>query len=149
MARPIKWIIPALLALLWSGPLVAQISDAQVRTFVEALRLSAPDTGREDDGLYSDWQVQPQAIARWSRRCTGVEMTAESFGANPIVARQILECKMGEVLREQYLAAGEDPLVAVLRAAAWWMTGDGDEYLGGAGPFAEKVLKNYRALSER
>ncbi|MGL5193832.1 MAG: hypothetical protein ACRC8Y_09520, partial [Chroococcales cyanobacterium] len=43
---------------LFAMPVTAQITEAKVDSLVEALRLAAPDTGREDDGLYSDWQSE-------------------------------------------------------------------------------------------
>ena len=64
---------------LWILPAQAQISAARVAAFVEALRQAAPHTGREDDGLYSDWQIKPANIPRWSKRCTGKEMPPRSL----------------------------------------------------------------------
>ena len=51
---------------LWALPVRAQ-TDAQVAALVEAFRLAAPDTGTENDGLYSDWQIKPENIISWSR----------------------------------------------------------------------------------
>src|SRR4028118_1235278 len=42
---------------LWTLPVQAQ-SAKQVTALVEALRQAAPQTGRADDGLYSDWKIQ-------------------------------------------------------------------------------------------
>lgn len=133
------------ICILGASGLAAQIpaSIVQVPSFVEALRLAAPDTGREDDGLYSDWQVKPDNITRWSERCLGEPMSIEAFEADPARARQVLECKMGEVLSEQLDAAGGDESVAVRRAAAWWMTGDAKEY--DSAPTADYTLRVLKA----
>ncbi|MCY7324461.1 MAG: hypothetical protein LH660_22345, partial [Phormidesmis sp. CAN_BIN36] len=52
-------------------PVRAQVSEIQVGKTVEALRLAAPKTEAKNDGLYSEWQVKPDAIARWSKQCNG------------------------------------------------------------------------------
>jgi len=41
----------------WTAPAQARVSDTQVAALVEALRLSAPNTGNPNDGLYSDWKI--------------------------------------------------------------------------------------------
>ncbi len=110
-----------------TAPSPSPVSDAQVAAFVEALRLAAPHTGNPNDGLYSDWKIKPGNILRWSKRCTGKQMDPEEFAADPKAARQILTCVMGKVLREQY-GVCKDQYVAVCRAAAWWMTGDPNNY---------------------
>lgn len=135
------------------GLLVVQISLAQppgetVSAFVEALRRAAPDTGRVDDGLYSDWQIKPDNIQRWSQRCTGAAMTIEQFEENPVEARSVLECKMSEVLDEQY-QSGHDELTSVRRAAAWWMSGDPDQYASDSvAPYVERVVGHYQELRQ-
>lgn len=103
------------------------IGDAQIATFVEALRLSAPRSGNPENGLYSDWKIKAQNIRRWSKSCTGTSIDPEEFAADPEQARQILACVMGKILREQYAISGNES-VAVRRAASWWMTGDPDSY---------------------
>lgn len=132
---------------LWTSPVPAQepISDGQVAALVEALRLAAPKTGREDDGLYSDWQIKPNNITRWSRRCLGVELSPQEFEANPITAREVVTCVMGDVLRDQYMASNYDETVAIRRAAAWWMTGDPEQYdSGSTQTYTLKVLDYYQ-----
>lgn len=109
-------------------PVMAEIADAQVDALVEALRLAAPDTGVENDRLYSDWQIKADNIPRWSRLCTGEELTPAQFEANTTKAREILACVMGDVLKEEYEASGNDESLAVRRAAAWWMAGDPSQY---------------------
>ena len=129
---------------LWLLPAQAQMSEARVAAFVEALRQAAPHTGRKDDGLYSDWQIKPANIPRWSKRCTGQELTPEEFAARPATARVVLMCVMGEVLREQYTASNNNESVAVQRAAAWWMTGDANQYNSAAtSAYTQKVLRLY------
>jgi len=123
-----------------------QVSQDQVRALAEALRLAAPQTDREDDGLYSEWKVKPGNIARWSKRCIGDELTPLLFESNPGLAGQVVECVMGDVLRDQYQASGGGESVAVRRAASWWMTGDPEQYdSGSTAGYTEKVLGFYRA----
>jgi len=135
------------LCLLGASGLAAQTTAGteQVASFVEALRLAAPDTGRDDDGLYSEWQVKPDNITRWSKRCLGDSLSIDAFEADPAQAREVLECKMHEVLTEQLAAAGGDESVAVLRAAAWWMTGDPEQYdRPGTADYTQRVLEAYQ-----
>jgi hypothetical protein len=130
---------------LWPLLTQAQISAPQVAAFVEALRQAAPQTGRADDGLYSDWKIKPANIPRWSKRCTGQELTPEEFAARPATARVVLTCVMGEVLREQYTASNHNEALAVQRAAAWWMTGDPEQYNSGVtSAYTQKVLRLYQ-----
>ena len=114
---------------LWTLPVQAQqVSDAQVRALVEALRQAAPPGDNANEGLTSDWKIKPPNIRRWSRLCTGQELTPEAFTANPTKAREILACVMRDVLRDEYKASGSNETVAVQRAASWWMTGDPTQY---------------------
>lgn len=127
------------------APAQSGVSEAQVQALVEALRLAAPDTGIQNDGLYSDWQVKPDNIARWSRRCHNRELTPEEFAANPEVARRILVCKMHGVLDGQYIDSHNDEALAVRRTAAWWMTGDPERYAAEpTAVYTQKVLDFYR-----
>jgi hypothetical protein len=121
-----------------------QTSDKQVSALVEALRLSAPNTGNPNDGLYSDWKIKRENIIRWSKRCTGTEMEPAEFEANTEKARAIIACIMGKILREQY-EISKDESVAVRRAASWWMTGDPDKYdTTPTSSYTMKVLGFYR-----
>jgi len=129
----------------WSACLQAQVTPTQVSALVEALRLAAPDTGIEDDGLYSEWQVKPDNITRWSGRCLGETLTVEEFHASSKQARRILECKMREVFDEQYAVSQGDESLAVQRTAAWWMTGDPNSYdQASVDTYINKVLNFYR-----
>ncbi len=69
-------------------------------------------------------QSEPDNIARWSRRCLQWEVTAEQFAADEAVARPVLVCVLGPVLRDEFAQNSHNEMVAVQRAAAWWMTGD-------------------------
>ena len=142
-ARPRRLSLLGALLLFWTllATAQAQISEAKVEALVEALRLSAPQAGA---GLYSDWQIKPDNIVRWSRRCLNQEMTPEQFAADPALARQVVVCVMGDVLREQFATGNNNEIVAVQRAAAWWMTGDPEQYRNGAtGDYTLKVLEAY------
>lgn len=126
-------------------PVRAQVTGAQVWALVEALRLAAPRTGIEDDGLYGEWQVKPENIARWSRRCLGRELTPAEFEASPAKAREVVACAMSGVLSDQYRASQHDESVAVRRAASWWMTGDPEQFdQGSTAAYTQKVLNFYR-----
>ncbi|MBE9129779.1 MULTISPECIES: hypothetical protein [unclassified Coleofasciculus] len=126
-------------------PVQAQVSNAQVGALVEALRLAAPQTGTENDGLYSEWQIKPENIPRWSKQCIGRQLSPADFEASPVTARAILVCVMGDILKEQYSASGNNESVAVQRAAAWWMTGDASRYSSApTNSYTQNVLNFYQ-----
>jgi hypothetical protein len=128
-------------------PAYAQ-SDAQVGALVEALRLASPQTGTENDGLYSDWQIKPENIPRWSRSCTGRELTTSQFEADQSAAREIVACVMADVLRGEYQASNNNEAIAVRRAASWWMTGDPSRYdSGDIAEYTQRVLGFYQQQS--
>ena len=138
------WGVTALF-LLGILPLFAQAqpSDAKVAALVEALRVAAPPAS-PNSGLYSDWRVKPDNIARWSKRCLDREVTPEQFAADQAVARPVLVCVMGPVLRDQLVQGKNNEMVAVQRAAAWWMTGDPAQYrTGSTGDYTLRVLEAY------
>ncbi|MEA5542799.1 hypothetical protein VB834_27600 [Limnoraphis robusta Tam1] len=140
----VNWKLFALL-LLWMLPVQAQVSNSQVQALVEALRLAAPQTGTENDGLYTDWQIKPDNIPRWSRLCIGQEMTPAQFEANDSKARQVLGCVMEDVLKQEYPNSGNREDVAIRRAASWWMTGDPNQYNNGQiADYTQKVLRFYQ-----
>lgn len=136
-----RWSVLFLLCLLpFAVP--AQISDAKVEALVEALRLSAPPVGADSE-LYGDWGIKPDNIGRWSQRCLDQDVTPDQFAADRALARRVLVCVMGPVLREQF-ADSNNEIVAVQRAAAWWMTGDPDQYRAGATDgYTLRVLEAY------
>ena len=125
------------------GAVLAQLSDAKVEALVEALRVAAPPAGAEG-GLYSDWRIKPDNIIRWSKRCLNRDLTPEQFAADQALARPVLVCVMGPVLREQFTESHDNEMVAVQRAAAWWMTGDPAQYrTGSTGDYTLRVLEAY------
>jgi hypothetical protein len=149
ITRKISLIFGGLLAtsLLVAMPATARITEAKVESLVEALRLAAPDTGVEDDGLYSDWQIKADNIPRWSRLCIQQELTPAEFEANEAQAQEILACVMSDVLEEEYQASGNDELLAVRRAAAWWMAGDPNQYNDERiADYTQQVLEYYQQL---
>jgi TolA-binding protein len=126
-------------------PVQAQLSNAQVNALVEALRQAAPQTGRENDGLYSDWQVKADNIPRWSKSCIGKEVTPQQFEASPTTARGVVTCIMRDVLRDEYRASGNNETIAVQRSAAWWMTGDPNRYnRSELQPYIQQVVRFYQ-----
>ena len=57
----------------------------------------------------------------------------------------VLTCVMGEVLRAQYTASNHNEALAVQRAAAWWMTGDPEQYKSSATrAYTQKVFRLYQ-----
>ena len=118
------------------------VSEKNIADFVEALRLAAPKSGR----LLSEWQVKKSNIARWSKPCFKRVVSTREFVNDPAIARLVLECKMGKVLRKEYDISGKNISVAVRRAAAWWMTGKSDNYDGSAKDYTLKILDFYLQL---
>ena len=109
---------------LWTLPAQAQqVSKPQVEAMVDALRLAAPKTGVQDDGLYSQWQLTPGIIPSWSKQCLGREVTPKQLESSPGVARSIVSCIMNRELPKQFLATNKNETTAVRRTACWWMTG--------------------------
>ncbi|HOW61833.1 MAG TPA: hypothetical protein P5284_00075 [Candidatus Contendobacter sp.] len=139
-----RWWTAWLLLLLTPGLSQAQQpSDAKVAALVEALRVAAPPASA-DAGLYSDWRIKPDNITRWSRRCVNQEVTPEQFAADQALARTVLVCVLGPVLRDQFDQSNRNEIVAVQRAAAWWMAGDPAQYRTGAtGDYTLRVLEAY------
>ena len=113
---------------LWAMPVQAQVSEGQVRALVQALRDAAQQRAPGNNGLVSEWQILPENIPRWSRRCTGQALTSAQFEASTPKAREILVCVMRDVLRDEYTASGNSETLAVRRAASWWMTGNPNRY---------------------
>jgi hypothetical protein len=141
----LRYLLLVVLLLLWTAGLPAQtpISDAKVEALIEALRQAAPPAS-PDAGLYSDWRIKPDNISRWSKRCLNQDVTPEQFAADPALARQVLVCVMGKVFRDEFAASGNNEIVAVQRAAAWWMTGDPTQYRDGStSTYSLRVLEAY------
>jgi hypothetical protein len=133
--------------LLWALPVQAQISHAQVMALVEALRLAAPQTSSQEDGLYSPWKIKPSNIPRWSRLCIGEELTPEQFEENVQKARLVVACVMDDILRKEYPESDNDEFTAVRRAASWWVSGDPSLYdRGDIRTYTERVLRFYEEL---
>ena len=130
---------------LWAMPVQAQVTDTQVGKLVEALRQAAQQRAPGNNGLVSEWQILPGNIPRWSRQCTGQELTIRQFESNTARARQILVCVMRDVLRDQYKASGNNETLAVRRTASWWLTGNPNQYNSGStATYAQNVLSFYQ-----
>lgn len=124
------------------------VSNAQVGKLVEALRLAAQQRAPGNNGLVSEWQILPENIPRWSKQCHTQELTPSQFEASPVTARAILMCVMRDILNEQYKASGNNESLAVRRTAAWWMTGDANQYNSGStAPYTQNVLAFYQPSS--
>jgi hypothetical protein len=148
--RPHHWPPALALLLFWmllapplaAAPAAVPLSDAKVEALVEALRLAAPPASA-DPGLYSDWRVKPDNISRWSQRCLEQPVTPEQFAADPALARRVLICVIKPVLVEQLTASDHNEIIAVQRVAAWWMTGDPNQYRSGSSSYTLRVLEAY------
>ncbi len=101
-----------------------QVSDTQMAAMVEALRLAAPNTGKANNGYYSDWQVKPETLKGWSRNCLKKEVTPAQFENSPELARQVISCIVRRELNTQYTATKNNEIAAVRGVACWWMTGN-------------------------
>ncbi|MBR8833430.1 MAG: hypothetical protein DSM106950_05150 [Stigonema ocellatum SAG 48.90 = DSM 106950] len=100
-----------------------QVSDAQVAAMVEALRRAAPQTNSPNDGLYSEWKVQPETLKGWSRYCLKQELTPTQFEKTAI-ARKVVSCITRRELDKQLHATKNNETAAVRTVACWWMTGN-------------------------
>ncbi|WP_081594673.1 hypothetical protein [Allocoleopsis franciscana] len=124
------------------------VSNAQVGRLVEALRLAAQQRAPGNNGLVSEWQILPENIPRWSKQCHTQELTPSQFEASPVTARAILVCVMRDILNEQYKASGNNESLAVRRTAAWWMTGDANQYKSDStAAYTQNVLGFYQPSS--
>lgn len=128
-------------------PASAQLSDTQVDRVVEALR-QASKPEKSNTGFYSDWQVKPENITRWSKACGGREISPTEFQANSGTARSIVTCVVRDVLKQEAKAIGNNETIAVQRVAAWWMTGDPNKFNAReTAPYVQKALKAYQTAS--
>jgi hypothetical protein len=100
------------------------VSNAQVAAMVEALRQAAPQTGTQNDGLYSEWQVKPETLKAWSKSCLKRELTPRQFEDSPETARLIISCITSRELSNQFRATSNNENKAVHGVACWWMTGN-------------------------
>ncbi len=126
-------------------PAAAQaVTDAQISALVEALRQAAPPQ-TANDGMYSQWQVLPGNISRWAKFCTKQDLTPQQFEADATKAKSIVTCIVGDLLRDEYKASGNNETAAIRRAACWWMTGESAACKSGAtATFADKVVSVYQ-----
>ena len=127
-----------------------QVTNTQVKALVEALRLAAPKTGKQNDRLYSEWQVTPGIIPNWSKKCIGRELTPTQFEANAVAARNVVTCTTRRELQKQYPVSGNKESVAVRYFTCWWMTGN---YTGcSSGPtaaYVQRVIRFYRQVGSK
>ncbi|WP_392532029.1 hypothetical protein [Nostoc sp. C117] len=130
-------------------PLLAQaqqqVSDRQVAAMVEALRQAAPQTKNPNDGLYSQWQVQPETLKGWSRTCLKRELTPTQFENSPAIARQVVSCITRRELTNQFAATNYNEIASVRGAACWWMTGNYTGCNKGfTADYVQKVVRFYQ-----
>lgn len=122
-----------------------QPSNNQIAAMVEALRLAAPQTGKKDDGLYSEWQVRPETVKAWSKFCLKKELTPTQFENSSTTARQIISCITSRELNKQLQATKNNEIAAVTGLACWWMTGNYTGCNSGfTGTYVRKVVDFYQ-----
>ena len=140
--NPSRFLLSGVIIALGLSPLTVQAqqqsSKTQVTAMVEALRLAAPKTGSNDDGLYSEWKVKPETFKSWSKTCLEKEVPATQFASDPELARQVVTCIMERELKEQLNATNNNEAEAVRRSACWWMTG---KYTGCNSGFTADYVK--------
>ncbi|MFN6572527.1 hypothetical protein A6770_04920 [Nostoc minutum NIES-26] len=121
------------------------VSNAQVAAMVEALRQAAPQTGIENDGLYSQWQIKPETLKAWSKYCLKRELTPTQFENSPVTARFVVSCITRRELNNQFRTTSNNETKAVHGVACWWMTGN---YTGCdrgfSAAYVQKVLGFYQ-----
>lgn len=121
------------------------VSHNQVAAMVEALRRAAPQTGKQNDGLYSEWQVQPGTVKAWSKTCLKKELTPTQFENSPVTARQIISCITRRELDKQFQATKNNEIAAITGVACWWMTGNYTGCNSGfTGTYVQKVVSFYK-----
>ena len=147
--NPTRFLLSGVIIALGLSPLTVQAqqqsSKTQVAAMVEALRLAAPKTDSNDDGLYSEWKVKPETFKSWSKSCLEKEVPATQFASNPELARQVVSCIMQRELRKQLDNTNNNETEAVRRTACWWMTGKYTSCNSGfTADYVKKVLGYYQ-----
>ena len=121
------------------------VSDTQVAAIVEALRQAAPQTGIQNDGLYSEWQVKPETLKGWSKYCLKRELTPTQFENSPVTARSVISCITRRELNKQIAATRNNETASVRAVACWWMTGNYTGCNSGfTGAYVQKVVGFYQ-----
>lgn len=152
--KPISFLLGGVIVSFGLSSLLAQaqqsVSDAQVATMVEALRRAAPQTGKPNDGLYSEWQVKPETLKGWSKNCLKKELTPTEFENNPAIARQVVSCITRREFNKQFTASGNNETEAVGSVACWWMTGNYTGCNSGfTATYVKKVVNFFQQLSKQ
>nr|WP_242025555.1 hypothetical protein [Leptolyngbya sp. FACHB-36] len=120
-------------------------STGQVTAMVEALRKAAPRTGKQNDGLYSDWQVKPETARGWSKQCLGREVTPSQFESSPATARQVVTCVVQDEFNKMLRATSNNETRTVQSVACWWMTGQYNSCRSGAtATYVQQVTRFYQ-----
>lgn len=130
-------------AVLLALPVQAQTAT-QVERVVEALR-QASKPEKPTPGLYSDWQVKPENVQRWSRQCLQRELSIAQFQSNVSDSRAVVTCVVKDAFKDELQASKNNEALAVQRVAAWWLTGDPNRYDSPeASPYVKRVLSFYQ-----
>ncbi|NJM48232.1 MAG: hypothetical protein HC860_20370, partial [Alkalinema sp. RU_4_3] len=120
------------------------VTNQAVRLADAIRQVSLAETTTEP-GLYSDWKVKGDAIPLWSQQCIGRPLTPQEFAGNRATAGAIVVCVLRDMIRQESLASGGDEALAVRRASAWWVSGNGSNYNApGVAGFTQQVLARLR-----
>lgn len=134
----------------WFPNTPIQISDSWVKALAEALRLTSMNMKQPNYPVYSDWKLQPKAIAVYSRVCAKKVILPEQFAANPALARSIVECGLRVFLNREYSQNQQNELEAARSAVAVFLYGTADPSIINKSPetvsFLQQVVKNYQQL---
>jgi hypothetical protein len=125
-------------------PAQAEVSEAKINAFVNALKLSAPPN-KDNDGMYSAWQVLPRIIPSWTKQCLGKELTATAFDTDEVAARKTVTCIVKREFNQQWKQTKQNESQAVRNTACWWMTGNYNGCQNGyTADYVKKVEKFYK-----
>lgn len=111
----------------------------------EALRRVTLQGNTRNPGYYSDWQVKGDRIPLWSQQCLGRRLTPEQFDADQAAATSIVTCIVQDMMRMEIRSAANDEALAIRRLAAWWVTGDPEQYdTNVVSDYTKRVLSVYQ-----
>ncbi len=133
----------------------AQVSDGQLGALADVLlqltlqttdgkgSQSTSQSAESKGSQPNSWQMTN--IPLWSKTCMGRSLTPQQFATSPVTARWITVCKLREILPSEYRANGNNEAIAVRRAAAWWITGNPNQFNSGeTAAYTQKILSLYQ-----
>ncbi len=148
--RLIRSVLGAMVLTAIATPALAQTRDnmqefERANRVAEALRRVTLQGNTRNPGYYSDWQVKGDRIPLWSQQCLGRGLTPEQFEADQAAATAIVTCIVQDMMRMEIRSAGNDEALAIRRLAAWWVTGDPEQYdTNVVSDYTKRVLSVYQ-----